>query len=146
MHHKSQPQARPPPLHGHRNCFSPVSVPSLFMISPLISYPFPSCLQHGPNRKVIKDDWDRVDVLGIDPSKSLGLPHEIFHRKFHFLSEALRPSEESARNATGSCTFFARPTGLAPKVHLESTVSQVPTLCALQSRRSHRSSWGWSSR
>ena len=46
----------------------------------------------------------------------MGLSHAILSLKFHFLSEAGRPSEESASNSIGSCTFFARPTGLAQKV------------------------------
>ena len=36
--------------------------------------------------------------------------------KFHFLSEAFRLSEESARTNIVSYTFFARPKGLAQKV------------------------------
>ncbi len=40
----------------------------------------------------------------------------LFSPKFHFLSEAFRPREESAGNASGSFTFFARPEGLAQKV------------------------------
>ena len=39
--------------------------------------------------------------------------------KFHFLSEAGRPSEESARTRRVSSTFFARPNGLAQKVEFE---------------------------
>ena len=48
----------------------------------------------------------------VDISKS-SIINEV---KFHFLSEAGRPSEESARTSRVSPTFFAPPNGLAQKV------------------------------
>ena len=77
---------------------------------------FPRCLTSG-GQKVREEVCLGFATLLYTPPRG-GAALLLFSPKFHFLSEACRPSGESARNATGSCTFFARHEGLAQKVKL----------------------------